>query len=304
VTGFIGADPAGRTTTLGRGGSDYSASIVGAALRASAVEIWTDVNGVLTGPPRLLPNARTVPELTYEEAAELAFFGAKVLHRDTMRPLAALGIPIAVRNTFGPAGGATRISGAPPASHARSAAVTAVEDVDLLIAEPGDRQRGTSHGIRTELAEAGLEPLAWAQVSAGGTVSVVVPAAVSDRAVAALRRNFLVDRRGGLSLVAVVGHGLGRQPAFAAAALTALLATRTPVIALWTGASTHSLAALVERRDLSGALGALHERVVISGDPAESRGEGADAAGARRDSPAPSPLGATRGTSAGRAEAR
>ena len=262
VTGFVGADAAGRTTTLGRGGSDYSASLVGAALGASVVEIWTDVNGVLSGPPLLLPGARTVPELSYEEAAELAFFGAKVLHRETMRPLAALGIPIAVRNTFAAGGAATLISRAPATLAPGPAAVTAVEKVELLTAEPGGDRRAGSHGVHHELASAGIEPLASARASADATVSAAVHADCSGRAVATLRRGWAVATRGGLSLVAVVGHGLGRGPALGGSALTALAAERVPLVAAWAGSSPHSFAALVERRDLPAALAALHGRLV------------------------------------------
>ena len=103
VTGFVAATPGGVPTVLGRGGSDYSAAILGAALDADEIQIWTDVDGVLTADPRIVKEARTLPELTYSEAAELAYFGAKVLHPKTMLPAIDLGIPISVRNTFNPA---------------------------------------------------------------------------------------------------------------------------------------------------------------------------------------------------------
>ena len=103
VTGFVAATPAGVPTVLGRGGSDYSAAILGAALDADEIQIWTDVDGVLTADPRIVKGARPLPELTYGEAAELAYFGAKVLHPKTMLPAIDLGIPISVRNTFNPA---------------------------------------------------------------------------------------------------------------------------------------------------------------------------------------------------------
>lgn len=110
--GFVGAAPGGATTTLGRGGSDYSAALFGAALKDSgrdvgAIEIWTDVDGILTADPRIVPAARLVPEVSSAEAAELAFFGAKVLHPATIRPAVARGIPVAVKNTFRPEGSGT-----------------------------------------------------------------------------------------------------------------------------------------------------------------------------------------------------
>src|SRR5882762_1944588 len=99
VTGFIGATAEGVLTTLGRGGSDYSATILGAALGADEVIIWTDVDGVLTADPRLVPDARTIPEISYREAAELAYFGAKVLHPKTLRTVMPAGIPVWIRNS-------------------------------------------------------------------------------------------------------------------------------------------------------------------------------------------------------------
>ena len=109
VTGFIAANAAGVTTTLGRGGSDYSAAILGAVLPADDVWIWTDVDGVMTADPRLVPNARTIPEITYREIAELAYYGAKVLHPKTIRPVVEAGIGLRICNTFNPSHPGTRL---------------------------------------------------------------------------------------------------------------------------------------------------------------------------------------------------
>ena len=102
VTGFIGATVDGQTTTIGRNGSDYSAAIVGAAVGASVIEIWTDVDGVLSADPRVVPAAFVLPQMTYEEAMELSYFGAKVLHSATIAPAVAKRIPILIKNTFNP----------------------------------------------------------------------------------------------------------------------------------------------------------------------------------------------------------
>src|SRR5581483_7096414 len=110
VTGFIGSTSEGVVTTLGRGGSDYSAAIISAATSADEVEIWTDVDGILTADPRLIPGACTIAEISYREAAELAYFGAKVLHPKTLRPLAQSGIPLWIRNTFAPEKPGTKIT--------------------------------------------------------------------------------------------------------------------------------------------------------------------------------------------------
>ena len=110
VTGFIGATPSGTTTTLGRGGSDYSAAILAVALEASEVWIWTDVDGVMTADPRLAPEARTIPVISYREVAEMAHFGAKVLHPKSIHPVIEAGIALCVRNTFNPQGPSTRLA--------------------------------------------------------------------------------------------------------------------------------------------------------------------------------------------------
>ena len=110
VTGFIGATTDGQTTTIGRNGSDYSAAIVGGAIGASVIEIWTDVDGVLSADPRVVPAAFVLPEMTYEEAMELSYFGAKVLHSATIAPAVAKRIPILIKNTFNPEAPGTLIS--------------------------------------------------------------------------------------------------------------------------------------------------------------------------------------------------
>ena len=128
VTGFIGATEDGQTTTIGRNGSDYSAAIVGAAVGASVIEIWTDVDGVLSADPRVVPAAFVLPQMTYEEAMELSYFGAKVLHSATIAPAVAKRIPILIKNTFNPTRPGTLISrkargrrAAGEGHHARSA---------------------------------------------------------------------------------------------------------------------------------------------------------------------------------------
>ncbi len=110
MTGFIGATEDGRTTTIGRNGSDYSAAIVGAALGASVIEIWTDVDGVLSADPRAVAAAFPLPHVSYEEAMELSYFGAKVLHSATIAPAVAKRIPILIKNTFNPSAPGTLIS--------------------------------------------------------------------------------------------------------------------------------------------------------------------------------------------------
>src|SRR5580658_1034938 len=131
ITGFIGATEEGVLTTLGRGGSDYSATILGSVLDADEVIIWTDVDGVLTADPRLVPGASTISEISYREAAELAYFGAKVLHPKTLRPVMQSNIPVWIRNTFAPELSGTKITPAGPPTEGGVKALTAISDVAL-----------------------------------------------------------------------------------------------------------------------------------------------------------------------------
>src|SRR5271154_6217568 len=139
VTGFLGATANGDLTTLGRGGSDYSATILGAALDANEVIIWTDVDGVLTADPRLVAEAQTIPEISYREAAELAYFGAKVLHPKTLRPVVQAAIPVWIRNSFAPDKTGTKITQQGQSIGGGGVkALTAIRDVTLIsVGGPG-----------------------------------------------------------------------------------------------------------------------------------------------------------------------
>ena len=138
VTGFIGATEKSELTTLGRGGSDYSATILGAALGADEVIIWTDVDGVLSADPRLVRNAQVIPEISYREAAELAYFGAKVLHPKTLRPVVDAAIPVWIRNSFAPEKAGTKITPEGQASGGGVKALTAIQEVTLIsVGGPG-----------------------------------------------------------------------------------------------------------------------------------------------------------------------
>src|SRR5207253_204898 len=132
VTGFIGASAEGILTTLGRGGSDYSATILGAVLNADEIIIWTDVDGVLTADPRLVMDARLLREISYSEAAELAHFGAKVLHPKTLRPVADAGIPVWIRNSFAPEEPGTKITHTGHPTESGVKAITAISNVSLI----------------------------------------------------------------------------------------------------------------------------------------------------------------------------
>src|SRR5262245_60342425 len=135
VTGFICSTPAGVTTTLGRGGSDYSASIIGSCVKADEIQIWTDVNGVMTADPRIVPGARVLERVSYKEAAEMSYFGAKVLHPQTIMPAVDENIPIRIKNTFAPEVPGTLISAETPAHQYSVKTVTSITGMSLVSVE-------------------------------------------------------------------------------------------------------------------------------------------------------------------------
>jgi aspartate kinase len=244
VTGFIGADRRGRTTTLGRGGSDYSAAVLGAVLGAERVEIWTDVDGVLTAPPLLVPGASSIPRLSYEEAAELSFFGAKVLHPQTVRPLAERGIPIHVRNSLAPARRGTEI-GSPVGAAGRVVAVSAVEEAAVFRFGPGGA---------CDLHDA----LMVCRASSDGATLAVVPAGRAE-SFARPSCERLVDG----SVLTLVGLDIARQPWVAGRALESLARRGISVRSFAAGASPHTVVLLVDRGDLEIAMCTIHDGLML-----------------------------------------
>jgi homoserine O-acetyltransferase/O-succinyltransferase len=188
ATGFIAADRSGRTTTIGRGGSDYSASLLAAALGADAVEIWTDVDGVLSAPPSAGVGGHSLAQLSYAEAVQLARHGGKVLHPATMAPTQRRGIPILVRNTFNPGGAFTVVAGTPGADGVVS--VSALPD-EGTVAVIGTGIAPLTLAIQRELSQAGIAVLASVATGSPHALTVKVPPVDAMRAVAVLHRAFV-----------------------------------------------------------------------------------------------------------------
>jgi bifunctional aspartokinase / homoserine dehydrogenase 1 len=214
VTGFIGATPDGVLTTLGRGGSDYSATILGAALEADEVIIWTDVDGLMTADPKFVDGARTIPEISYQEAAELAHFGAKVLHPKTLHALARCGIPVWIRNTFAPERHGTRITPAGPAAIGGVRGLTAMlccnlaqnsvqEKAEEGMLDPtastvtavGKNLRDSAVATRMvgALTLAQVEVVSVSEASSDCSISVVIAGKDKMAALVALHREFQLD---------------------------------------------------------------------------------------------------------------
>jgi aspartate kinase len=254
--GYIGADVSGAPTTLGRGGSDYSASLFGAAIGASEIQIWTDVEGILTCDPRVVPAARPVELLGYDEAAELAAFGAKVLHPATILPAVELGIPVTVRNSMVPAGRFTTISresssGQPVTALASRGPVTV-----LTVRTP--RMLGGA-GFLASIFEAfgrrgvSVDLVSTSEVSVSATVdgNAVVDELAADLAELGEVR-IMRDR----AVVALVGERLLKTPGIPGRALGALSDIRVEMISL--GANEINLSLVVERGQAAEAQRRLH----------------------------------------------
>jgi aspartate kinase len=275
VTGFVGATPEGVVTTLGRGGSDYSATILGAALGADEIIIWTDVDGVLTADPRLVAEARTIPDISYREAAELAYFGAKVLHPKTLRAVMEAGIPVWIRNSFAPELPGTKIT-----PHGRSngggvKALTAISEVALIsVGGPGivgvpdvvGRTFSTTAAARANV-------LLISQSSSQNDICFIVASADAARTVDALRQEFSKDLshqqvehitlEPDIAVVAVVGENMRGTPGVAGRTFSAMGRDNVNIIAIAQGSSETNISFVVERKAMKAALEAAHREFAL-----------------------------------------
>jgi aspartate kinase len=270
VTGFVGATPEGTLTTLGRGGSDYSATILGAALDAGEVIIWTDVDGVLTADPRLVPDARTLQEISYNEAAELAYFGAKVLHPKTLRPVSEAGIPVWIRNSFAPERPGTQITttGHPTARGVK--AITAMSDVSLITV--GGRGivglLGVAARTFTAAATAQANVLLISQSSYENDICFIINSVDEARTVTELRRAFAFDIahkevehinvNSDIAIVAVVGDRMRGVPGIAGRTFSVLGQRGINIIAIAQGSSEYNVSFVVEAGSMRDAVQSLH----------------------------------------------
>ncbi len=275
VTGFIAATPAGIPTTLGRGGSDYTAPILGAALPADDVWIWTDVNGVMTADPRLVPNARTVPELSYREIAELAYYGAKVLHPKAIRPVIEAGIGLRVCNTFNAQQPGTRILAEPPApATGVIKAVTAIRGLQLITVEGRGMLGVPGVAARTfgAVAATGTSVPLISQASSEQSICFAVPIESTRSVIAALHSTFAneiasrdIDRvwaTDEVVIVTVVGAGMRNTPGIAGRIFQALGEHQVNVIAIAQGSSEVSISVLIDAADTRAAVQTLHALIV------------------------------------------
>jgi bifunctional aspartokinase / homoserine dehydrogenase 1 len=274
TTGFIGATPEGIPTTLGRGGSDYSAAILGTILDADEVWIWTDVDGVMTADPRFIPEAHTLAELTFREVAELAYFGAKVLHPKTIRPVIDKGIGLRVCNTFTPERPGTYLIRERKSNDTGVIrAITEIRGIQLITVEGRGMMGIVGVAARTfkAVAETGTNVHLISQASSEQSICFAVPQEASSKVCTALKQEFSTEiarkdidsvwNTQELVIVTVVGEGMRNTPGVSGRIFSALGNKRVNVIAIAQGSSEVSISLVLDARDTEIAMRALHELI-------------------------------------------
>lgn len=280
VTGFLGATREGVVTTLGRGGSDYSAGILGAVLPADEVWIWTDVDGIMTADPRIVPDAQTLPQISYSEIAELAYFGAKVLHPKTIRPLVEAGIGLRICNTFNPQHPGTRLV----ANGKNGAKLQKGEQIIKAVTAIRQQRLVTIEG-RGMLGVPGVAARAFAAVASTGTsvplitqasseqsICFAIPSEASPSVLSALEKAFAlelaqrdIDRIWAteeVSIITAVGEGTRYTPGVAGRIFTQLGSADINVLAVAHGSSDVSISMVVNSAETEKAVRALHQLII------------------------------------------
>lgn len=257
--GFIGATPQGATTTLGRGGSDYSAALFGAGLRAEEIQIWTDVDGMLTADPRLVESPRVVSRLSFDEASELAYFGAKVLHPSTILPAVGLGIPVRILNSQRPQAEGTWITGEAPEAAPGPAAIACRRGVTRI--DIASTRMLMAHGFLRRVFE--VFERFETPVDVVTTSEVSVSVTIDDRhaidgIVAELRGFADVTAEPGMAIVSAVGEGLRRDARISAQVIAAL--EGLPLAMVSQGGSRKNVTVVLPDADATAAMRRLHRR--------------------------------------------
>lgn len=276
VTGFIGADRGGLTTTLGRGGSDYTASLLGSGLDAEAIEIWTDVDGVLTADPRKVHKAFTIPTMTYAEAMEMSHFGAKVIYPPTLMPALLKKIPLTIKNTFNPDYPGTLISDvADPGGHAVKG-ISSINEIALLTLSGSGLfgVPGIAGRLFSALAQGGINVILITQGSSEHSISFAIQPKHAGKARKRVESAFEYEIRMGvvnpvrveedLSVVAIIGENMRYRPGISGRLFQALGKNGINAIAIAQGSSELNISVVINRNNEAKALNALHETFFLS----------------------------------------
>lgn len=274
VTGFIGSTEDGITTTLGRNGSDFTASIVGAAINSDNVEIWTDVDGVLTADPRVVENAFVIPELSIVEAMEMSYFGAEVIHPYTLLPVVEKNIPVYIKNTLNPSAPGTLIAKDVKKSDREITGIASIDKVSIINIEGGGMigLPGMASRIFAALARAEVNIIMITQASSEHSICIVCRTAEVERALStlnndledAIRRkkiqNFEVIN--GLEIIAVIGDNMRGRCGFTGKLFQALGEDNINVLAIAQGSSERNISFVIEEREKASALNVIHKAFI------------------------------------------
>lgn len=275
LPGYVAREPGGRMTTLGRNGSDYSAAIIGRLLGAREIVIWTDVDGVMSADPALVPDALVLDKLSYDEALELAYFGARVIHPKTLAPAIDLQIPIRIRNTFRPDHSGTLI-GERDDEEFRIKGITSIDGLALVNIEGAGMigVPGTARRVFGALQRGAISVVLISQASSEHSICVCVEAGAAPAAVAKLNEEFSSELASGkiqrilpteeVSILAVVGDSMTGQPGIAARYFTALADAGINVRAIAQGSSERNISAVIDHEDVQRGLRAVHSAFYLS----------------------------------------
>ncbi len=276
ITGFIGTTLDNQTTTLGRGGSDYTAAIFGAALDATEIQIWTDVNGFMTADPRKVPDAFSIPQMTYNEALEMSNSGAKVLYPPTIQPALSKHIPIRILNSFNPSFSGTLISHHLPERRVPVCGISSLDEIALLRLEGSGlvRALGTAKRLFGALAESNVNVIFISQASSEHSICFAVSLDDAEAAKHAAEREFALEIAAGkideltvekdLSIVAAVGENMRHRTGIAGWFFQTLGKNGINIVAIAQGSSELNISVVIDTRDEAKALNVLHEAFFLS----------------------------------------
>ncbi|MGN8067896.1 bifunctional aspartate kinase/homoserine dehydrogenase I [Mucilaginibacter sp. 22184] len=275
VTGFIAGNDAGQTTTLGRGGSDYTAAIFGAALNAKEIQIWTDVNGMMTADPRMVKKAFSLTELTYTEAMELSYFGAKVIYPPTMIPAFLKKIPIVIKNTFEPEFEGTVIRHDCKASSLPIKGISSINNISILNLEGSGMvgKSGFSGRLFSLLAREQINVILITQSSSEHSITFAVQPQDTERAKQVIEQEFELELAAkklehlviekNLAILAIVGENMKQTPGMSGKLFHALGRNGVNVRAIAQGSSEYNISVIISANDLSKALNAVHDAFFV-----------------------------------------
>lgn len=275
VTGFIASNDAGQTTTLGRGGSDYTAAIFGAALNAQEIQIWTDVNGMMTADPRMVKKAFSLTELTYTEAMELSYFGAKVIYPPTMIPAFLKKIPIVIKNTFEPEFEGTVIRHDCKASTLPIKGISSINNISILNLEGSGMvgKSGFSGRLFSLLAREQINVILITQSSSEHSITFAVQPQDTERAKQVIEQEFELELAAkklehlviekNLAILAIVGENMKQTPGMSGKLFHALGRNGVNVRAIAQGSSEYNISVIISANDLSKALNAVHDAFFV-----------------------------------------